>query len=233
MTDNTDILNTIQTLRAQLDTLEARLRGKKAVTPLKEEAAPKPKRVKTPAQEAWFAMIKEVQAEMEASGWTHPETGKPVTYKDAMQEASKRKAADPNAPKPKPKAKAKPKEAPASDGEAAEKPKRKPREPLTDDAKEALVARLQAGRKAAAERRKAEKAATEANKDLKVEIPPIPEQEDEGEENLERLSLKGKQYLHDLTTNGCWLRTADGAKGEWAGIYDPKSRTIDTHAEKP
>jgi hypothetical protein len=224
MTDTTDILNTIQTLRAQLNTLEARLGGHKAVAPPKEDAAPKPKRVASEGQLAWISFIKEVQADMEASGWTHPETGKPVSYKDAMQEASKRRAADPNAPKPKPKpAKA---EASTADGEPAAKPKRV----LSDEQK----AKMAAGRKAAAERRKAEKAAAEASTGLKVEIPPIPDLEDEGEdEDLERLPLKGRQYLRNKATNGCWLRTADGAKGDWAGVYDPKTRTIDTTADEP
>lgn len=218
MTDTTDILNTIHTLRAQLDALEARLGG-----PPKEAAAPKPKRAASEGQQAWIAFIKEVQADMQASGWTHPETGKPVSYKDAMQEASKRRAADPNAPKPKPKP-VKPKEDAPSDGEPAAKPKRV----LSDEQK----AKMAAGRKAAAERRKAEKAAAEAS-GLKVEIPPIPDQEDEGEDSLERLPLKGRQYLRDTKTNGCWLRTADGAKGDWAGVYDPKTRTIDTTADEP
>lgn len=218
MTDNTDILTTIHTLRAQLDTLEARLTGKKAVAPLKEEPAPKAKRAASEGQLAWIAFIKEVQADMVSSGWTHPETGKPASYKDAMSEASKRRAADPNAPKPKPKPKPKAKEE-ASDGEAAEKPKRKP---MTEEHK----AKLLAGAAAARARKKAEKEA------LKIEIPPVPEVDDE-DEHLERLPLKGKQYLRDPSTNGLWLRTADGAKGEWAGVYDPKTRTIDTTIEEP
>lgn len=224
MTDNTDILNTIHTLRAQLDTLEARLSGKKPVAPLKEDAAPKPKREATDGQKAWIAFVKEVQADMQASGWTHPETGKPASYKDAMSEASKRRAADPNAPKPKPKAKPKAKDD-ASDGEPAEKPKRKP---MTEEHK----AKLLAGAAAARARKKAEKEAANA---LKIEIPPIPEDvtDEDGEPALERLPLKGKQYLRDPATNGLWLRTAEGTKGEWAGIYDPKSRTINTDIEEP
>jgi hypothetical protein len=221
MTDTTDILNTIHTLRAQLDTLEARLKGKKAVLPPREEAAPKPKRAASEGQMAWIAFVKEVQADMQASGWTHPETGKAATYKDAMSEASKRRAADPNAPKPKPKPKAKDE---ASDGE--DKPK-KPRPPMTEEHK----AKLLAGAAAARARKKAEKEAANA---LKIDIPPVPEDIAEDEEPaLERLPLKGKQYLRDPATNGLWLRTAEGTKGDWAGVYDPKTRTINTEIEEP
>ena len=54
----------------------------------------KPKKEVSEGVKAWNAVVAEVLEDMKESGWTHPETGKPVTRKDAMAEASKRKAAE-------------------------------------------------------------------------------------------------------------------------------------------
>lgn len=226
---NTEIIHTIQGLRLLLETLEAQLAGGKAAPVSKAPAAEKPKRVASDALKAWNAEVDKVKAEMIADGWTHPETGKPVTRKDAMQEASRRRAADPDAPKPKPKPK--PKAAAESTSDAEEKPK--PKRVLSDEQK----AKMAAGRKAAAERRKAEKAAeaaaTAAPEPKKVSFahPPLPpsddEEQEEEEEHLTPIAVKARKYLMNPEHGTCWKRNADGTKGEYAGVYDAESKTID------
>ena len=229
MANNTDILTTIQGLRAMLQTLEAQVTGLKpaAVPKAPVAAEEKPKRQASEALKAWNAYVDKVKADMLTSGWTHPETGKPATRKDAMQEASRRRAADPDAPKPKPKPAPK---AAETDGEA------KPKRVLTEEQK----AKMAAGRKAAAERRKAEKAAAEAASETAAEpkkptlsikatppLPPSPTASD-STSTLLPLNLKGKKYLLNPETNGCYARNTDGSKGNWLGILDPVSKVIDS-----
>ena len=57
----------------------------------KEPAEPKEKKVMSEGVRLWNVLIKETLEEMKASGWTHPETGKPVSRKDAMAAASANK----------------------------------------------------------------------------------------------------------------------------------------------
>jgi hypothetical protein len=221
---NSDILTTIQGLRAMLETLEAQVTGNKAVAVPKAPTAEKPKRQASDALKAWNSYVDKVKLNMEESNWTHPETGKPVTRKDAMQEASRRRATDPDAPKPKPKEASKeaPKAEAPSDGEAKPKPKKV----LTEEHK----AKLAAGRKAAAERRKAEKAALEPPakpKAVTFAPPPLPASDDEEDTALLPLNLKGKKFLYNPETNGCYNRLADGTQGSWAGLYDPHTNSID------
>ena len=223
MASNTEIIHTIQGLRAMLETLEAQLSGGKAAPVSKAPAAEKPKRTASDALKAWNAYVDLVKADMVATGWTHPETGKPVTRKDAMQEAKARRETDPNAYRPKPKEATKSEE-PSSDTEVKAKPKRV----LTDEQK----AKMAAGRKAAAERRKAEKeaAAAEVSAPKKVSFapPPLPPSDDEAEDdNLSPITVKGRKYLMNTEMGYCWKRNLDGTKGDWAGIYDTETKTID------
>jgi hypothetical protein len=44
--------------------------------------------------------------------------------------------------------------------------------------------------------------------------------------------FKGKKFLRNFA-NQMWERTDDGEAGDWAGVFDPKSMTIDTSAEEP
>jgi hypothetical protein len=220
-----DILNTIQALRAQLETLESQLSGGKVVSVPKVPATEKPKRVASDALKAWNAYVDVVKADMLATQWTHPETGKPATRKDAMQEAKRRRETDPDAYKPKPK------EAPKSDDEFDPKEKPKPKRTLTDEQK----AKMAAGRKAAAERRKAEKEAAAiaskpaAEKKVTFSHPPLPPSDDDEEPNdLEPLTIKAKKFLWNAETRACYKREADGTRGDWAGIYDPETKTLDT-----
>ena len=230
MSSNTEIIQAIQGLRAMLESLEARVSsGEKAATVSMAPAAVKPKREASPALIAWNTYVDQVKADMASSGWKHPETGKPVTRKDAMQEASLRKASDPTAPKPLPKAEPKPKPKPVEGAEA------KPRKPMTEEHK----AKLSAGRKAAAERKKAEAEAEAATATTTttttttaatttIEYPPLPPSppSEEGE-TLTPIAIKARKYLLNPYTNGCYKRKADGSKGDWAGVYNNESKSID------
>jgi hypothetical protein len=67
----------------------AELTSKRSATPKDPDAAPKGEHLKE-----WRALIASVREEMIAANWTHPESGKPASYRDAMAEASLRKNAD-------------------------------------------------------------------------------------------------------------------------------------------
>lgn len=219
---NIEILNTIQALRAQLEALESQLTGGKVADAPKVAAAQKPKRVASDALKAWNAYVDLVKADMIATDWTHPETGKPATRKDAMQEAKLRRETDPNAYKPKPK------EAVKSEEVSDSEPKPKPKRTLSDEQK----AKMAAGRKAAQERRKAEK---EGEKIVEKKVtfvkahPPLPASDDDDEPNdLEPLTIKAKKFWWNAQTYACYKREADGSKGDWAGLYDPETKQLDT-----
>lgn len=235
MANNSEIMTTIQGLRAMLETLEAQVMGNKAVAVPKAPAAEKPKRQASDALKAWNAYVDKVKADMVATGWTHPETGKPVTRKDAMIEAKARRDTDPDAykPKPKPVAAAKAEKEVTADGEA------KPKRVLTEEHK----AKMAAGRKAAAERRKAEKEAASATeeippsprpapKSLNIALPPLPPSDDEDSSSLLPISIKGKKFLYNPDNNGCYKRMTDGNKGEWVGLLDPVNNTIDASVKE-
>jgi hypothetical protein len=234
MSSNTEIIQAIQGLRVMLESLEARVSSVTAApkvstapatqqtkTEPKPEADQKPKREISEATKAWNAYVTKVKEDMISSGWKHPETGNPATRKDAMQEASKRRPTDPDAPKPteakpkpKPKTAAEPSHPAAADGEAKPKPVRKPR---TEEQKAETAAK----RKATLERKKAETEAAKASTPSTYPpLPPspLPEKEDKGE-TLTPINIKAKKYLLNPHTNGCWKRNADGSKGEWAGVY--------------
>jgi hypothetical protein len=69
-------------------------KGGKAKKVKKEKDPDAPKKEVSEGVRLWNEEVAEVLEEMKASGWTHPETGKPVSRKDAMAEASKRKGAN-------------------------------------------------------------------------------------------------------------------------------------------
>lgn len=132
---------------------------------------------------------------------------------------------------------AKPKEAKAKE----EKPKEeKPKRTLSDEQK----AKMAAGRKAAAERRKAEKAAEAAGKgeeeDEEEEPEPEPETaavakpivaEPPKADALKRMPYKGKRYLMDEATRGMWEMNTDGTKGKWVGVLS-KDMKLDASADE-
>ena len=240
-------MNTIKGIRAMLDTLEAHVQGTKASVPM-APVAEKPKRQASDALKAWNAYVDKVKADMLASGWTHPETGKPVTRKDAMQEAKARRDTDPEGykPQPKPQPAAKPTAtaavagpshpaaAAAGAGEPTDSDAKPKRKPMTEEHK----AKLAAGRKAAAERKKAEKAAAAAEASpspppVKVtSFAPLPESDNEDDSALLPINIKGKKLVYNPSTNGCYKRLDDGSKGAWVGLLDPLKKEIDASVKE-
>lgn len=126
-------------------------------------------------------------------------------------------------PPPKPKA-----EKVAESSEEKPKPARKP---LTEDHKAAMAV----GRKAAAERKKAEaaaKAIEEKAPEPKAEMPkakavtpPKPP--------TKPFPHKGKKCLLDAETNGLWLRNDDGSKGKWLGVLSADKKNVDASVPNP
>jgi hypothetical protein len=153
------------------------------------------------------------------------------TYDDAYSwdnEAIISAFADYTPPDPKPR---KPKDE-AADAEAEPKPKAK--RTITPE----HLAKMQAGRKAAAEARKAAEAATKA-----AESEPEPEASPKPptpkpSAKLTPLPFRGKRLVWDPATNGTWLRGPDAddgslTKGAWFGILGADKKSVDTSAADP
>lgn len=98
---STEILATIQNLENQLALLKSMLtpsiekavpaKKAKKSTPTESEIPTKEKKPMSEGVRLWNVLIAETLEEMKTSGWTHPETGKPATRKDAMAVASTNK----------------------------------------------------------------------------------------------------------------------------------------------
>ena len=213
-----------------------------------------PKKAVSEGVAAWNAVVAEVLEDMKASGWTHPETGKPVTRKDAMAEASKRKAADD--PEYAAKAEARKqkrdsrknsdasehKEAAEEATKEAEKAE-KPKKVLSPE----HLAKMKAGREA----KKAAEAAVVPTAPVPPPSSPVAsptkkkaakaapvvsttkDEESEPEEEWIRKMIDKMKYLWNPANNHCYRCEADGSQGEWAGLYDPKKSKIDTTVAEP
>jgi len=211
--------------------------------PTKSQKAKKdpdaPKKEVSAGVAAWNLFVGEVLEELKAEGWTHPETGKPVTRKDAMAEASKRKAegnADYAAASAARRAKrdeqlAK-KAAPASPAKPAPAPpspeKEKPKKVLSPE----HLAKMQAAAKASRLKREEAKKASAAKPAPVAAAPPSPPPVEEEEEWI-RKTISGKKHLWNPSNNHCYRCEADGSQGEWAGLYNPKTQKIDDSVEEP
>ena len=132
----------------------------------------KPKKEVSAGVAAWNELVTETWEEMKAEAWSHPETGKPASRKDAMAEASKRKTeADPEAAAAAVARRAKrdeqlaKKEASPARASAPAAPAA-PVAPAAEKPKKVLspehLAKLKAGREAKKAAKDAEKAAAEA-----------------------------------------------------------------------
>ena len=42
--------------------------------------------------------------------------------------------------------------------------------------------------------------------------------------------INGTKYACDENTKACWHRNEDKTRGEWAGLYDPETKKLDTSA---
>ena len=213
-----------------------------------------PKKEVSEGVKAWNAVVAEVLEDMKASGWTHPETGKSVTRKDAMTEASKRKSAED--PEYAAKAEARKQKRNSDASEHKEAAEEASKEAKADKPKKVLspehLAKLKEGREA---KKAAKAAAAEApvpapapaplpaspvaspakKKAVKVASAPAPKAPEPVEEDEEwiRKTIAGKKYLWNPVNNHCYRCEADGSQGEWAGLYDPKKSKIDESAAEP
>ena len=131
-------------------------------------------------------------------------------------------------------------EAAAPESEAAAEPAaEKPKRVISDEQK----AKMKAGRERAAAAKKAAAAgsAPVAEAPAAVAAPvsaPAPAAVAEAEaEEWKSIKLKtstGHQlYLWNPANNHCYNRESDGGQGEWAGIFNPKSKTIDASVPEP
>jgi hypothetical protein len=95
---------------------------------------------------------------------------------------------------------------------------------------------MAAGRKAAAERKKAEQA-VESNAPAPVPTPvpvsSLPAKVETAGTALRPLPFKGKKYLWDPESNGMWLAEKDGTKGKWAGVLSADRKSLDSTASNP
>jgi hypothetical protein len=213
-------------------------RASKPQTAAKRQSKPKspdsPKKEVSEGVAAWNLFVGEVLEEMKSSDWTHPETGKPATRKDAMAEASKRKAegnADYAAASAARRAKREeflakkksPSEAPV-EAPPQEKPTKKEASPEA---------------KAAAKAKREAKKATSVPAPVVAAPPPPPEEPEEEEwirktiKTLEKGKEISKKYLWNPSNNHLYRCEPDGSQGEWAGLYNPKTGKIDDSVEEP
>ena len=200
----------------------------------KAKSPDSPKKEVSEGVAAWNLFVGEVLEEMKSSDWTHPETGKPATRKDAMAEASKRKA-EGNA-----------------DYAAASAARRAKREETLAKKKSPSEVPVEAApqekptkKEASPEAKAAAKAKREAKKAASVPAPvvaaPPPPPEEPEEEEWIRKTIKtvekgkeiSKKYLWNPSNNHLYRCEPDGSQGEWAGLYNPKTGKIDDSVEEP
>ena len=202
----------------------------------------KPKKEVSAGVAAWNELVTETWEEMKAEAWSHPETGKPASRKDAMAEASKRKTeADPEAAAAAVARRAKrdeqlaKKEASPARASAPVAPAA-PVAPVAEKAKKVLSpehkAKMLAGAAAA---REAKKAAS-VPAPVAAAPPSVPAAAEEAEEEPEewiRKKISGKKHLWNPANNHCYRCEDDGSQGPWAGLYNPKTQKIDDSVAEP
>ena len=205
-------------------------------------AAAKPKKEVSAGVVLWNELVTETWEEMKAEAWSHPETGKPPSRKDAMAEASKRKAeGNPEAAAASAARRAKRDEqlakkeaspvrasAPVAPAAPAAPVAEKPKKVLSPEHKAKMLA-------GAAAAREAKKAAASAPAPVAAAPAPVKEEEAEAEEPEEwiRKSISGKKHLWNPANNHCYRCEEDGSQGAWAGLYNPKTQKIDDSVAEP
>lgn len=216
------ILATIQSLESQLALLKSMVQGSAAppkvevskpkAKKVKDEEAPKEQKEKKPVSEGvrlWNVLIAETLEQMKASGWKHPETGKPATRKDAMAAASASKKSAPPSP-PKASSVASADESGAeSDGSKGKKGPKK-------------GSHWSAETKAAAAAKRAAKKASVAP----LPASPMPELESGSEEDeMVKTIISGKTYFINSRTNAAYR------DGSYEGVFDGSK--INTEMSEP
>ena len=155
------------------------------------------------------------------SGWTVPEQSKMAAA--GISFAKKNKGSEETM------------ESAAEPAAVSEKPKRV----ISEEQK----AKMKAGRERAAAAKKAAAAGSApvaeapAAAAAPVSAPaPTPVAEAEAEEwKFMKLKVGGviKPFLWNPANNHCYAREDDGGQGEWAGIFNPKTKTIDSSVPEP
>lgn len=216
------ILAAIQSLESQLALLKSMVQGSAAppkvevskpkAKKVKDEEAPKEQKEKKPMSEGvrlWNVLIAETLEQMKASGWTHPETGKPATRKDAMAAASASKKSAPPSP-PKASSVASADESGAeSDGSKGKKGPKK-------------GSHWSAETKAAAAAKRAAKKASVAP----LPASPMPELESGSEEDeMVKTIISGKTFFINSRTNAAYR------DGSYEGVFDGSK--INTEMSEP
>ena len=226
------VLAAIQSLESQLAMLKSMVQGsseqKKVQLPKEPVTAKKEKKEKDPdapkkevseGVRLWNILIAETLEEMKAAGWTHPETGKPASRKDAMTAASAHKkggksnAASAPVPPPSPQKE-------ASGGEESDGSKGSKRGP-------AKGSHWSEEAKAAAKAKRAAKKLAKKAEGL-PSLPPSPEESAaEEDEVMIKKVLSGKTYFISPKNNAAYH------DGVYEGIYDEKAKKINTEAAEP
>ena len=202
MSAKKDELEKLRELKKSVKAALANARKRRTPEERAAEAA-RPKRPLSENQLRWNAFVDSVYAELKKKNAS-------AKRADAMKLAKERRAAGlaPGLP-PKP---PKPTDEEKAAAKAAKKAER-------DAAKKAAKGKAAAG---------AGSAAAQALSDLETSDSDSSDSEDETEdEKLVPLTVKGKTYWRQPSTNGCWHTTeTPGELGEWAGLYDPAKNKI-------
>jgi hypothetical protein len=100
---------------------------------------------------------------------------------------------------------------------------------------------------ASSDEKPAKKAAAKKPKSKKAPKASAAETEDEAEEAAEEeaaapteiqasecdwkvMPINGTKYAYETKTRGCWNRNEDKTRADWAGLYDPETKKLDTSA---
>ena len=213
------ILATIQSLETQLALLKSMVQGSspatlepkvKAKTKKVKDEEPSAAKEKKPMSEGvrlWNVLIAETLEQMKIDGWTHPETGKPATRKDAMAAASAAKKSSPPSPPKVNKASS------VASGEesGAESDKKKGPKKGSHWSPETKAA--------AAAKRAAKKASPP------LPASPMPELESDGEDEMVKTIISGKTFFINARTNAAYR------DGSYEGVFDGSK--INTEAAEP
>ena len=197
----------------------------KAKKEKKEKDPDAPKKEVSEGVRLWNILIAETLEEMKAAGWTHPETGKTASRKDAMTAASAHKKGG----------KSNAAAAPASVAVpvAPPSPQKAEESGAESDGSKGSKRGPAKGSHWSEEAKAAAKAKREAKKLAKKaegipSLPPSPEESAaEDDEVMIKKVLSGKTYFISPKTNAAYL------DGVYQGIYDEKSKKINTEVAEP
>jgi hypothetical protein len=232
------LLAEIQALRkdvADLKGTQASSKPARKTSTSKTSDPDAPRKPRAPT--SWDTFRAKVQAALKEGGLTANAMSYAsylkTTYEDAYtwdNEAIISTFAEYTPPPPKPR---KPKD--EAEAEAATESKPKPKRTLTPE----HLAKMQAGRKAAAEARKATEAASKAAEShSEPEASPKPPPKPAATTKLTPLPFRGKRLAWDPATNHTWLRGPDAddgslTRGAWFGILSADKKSVDTSIPDP